>query len=696
MTDVTIRIQNLSKCYHIYDAPSDRLKQFILPRIQRFSGRETKQYFREFWALKDVSFEIKKGETVGIIGRNGSGKSTLLQMICGTLNPTSGSIQTNGRIAALLELGSGFNPEFTGRENVYMNAAVLGLSKDEIDSRFNEIVAFADIGNFIEQSVKTYSSGMVVRLAFAVSVCVDPDILVIDEALAVGDAAFQFKCLDRMKRLTESGTTLLFVSHDMGMVKSFCHKVIYLEHGLEKISGSPDSVAEQYFFDIRDEQRSHVPSGMKVFLKKSLSDNGFTAFGTQQGQIVSAYFLPDQSLKAVVGIEGNVCIHIDIEHDAELSGAALGVIVADRRLLDIGGKYFFLKSDSNQKGKVTTAIEVEFKAKLRPGTYFITLRLEQRGLGRNFFPIDKQPAALSFEVMPSEPEFLGIVDIGMKQATRSDLSVADVSSRKKRVVALLAIRNEALYLPRCLEHLYQQGIETCVIDNDSTDGSLEVVKQFMNKGVFRIVRQPYKGCFDLVEQLRIKERLSSEIEADWFIHYDADEIREAPPQFSALFEALLAVDEAGYNAVNFDEFVFLPTNEDSDEEPEDYVRHYRNYYYFSPSPLQRVNAWKKQKFPVDLVTSGGHHVIFPEQKIYPEAFVLRHYVALSKRHLLKKYGQERIYNPQEVTERQWHLARLQFNPDNAVLPSREIMRNLDFDGLDRSCPFKTHPFLKEQ
>ena len=174
-SDIAIKVENLSKCYQLYEKPRDRLLQML------FRGH--RQYYREFWALRDVSFEVKKGETIGIIGRNGSGKSTLLQMICGTLNPTSGSIQTHGRIAALLELGSGFNPEFTGRENVYMNASVLGLSKEEVDARFDEIVAFADIGDFIEQPVKTYSSGMYVRLAFAVIAHVDADILVIDEAL---------------------------------------------------------------------------------------------------------------------------------------------------------------------------------------------------------------------------------------------------------------------------------------------------------------------------------------------------------------------------------------------------------------------------------------------------------------------------------------------------------------------------------
>src|SRR5436309_2773204 len=193
--EIAIRVSDLSKCYHIYDRPPDRLKQSTLPRLQRLIRQPSRQYYREFWALKDVSFEVKNGETVGIIGRNGSGKSTLLQIICGTLTPTSGTIETSGRIAALLELGSGFNPEFTGRENVYMNAAVLGLSKGEIDERFDEIAAFADIGEFIEQPVKIYSTGMYVRLAFSVIAHVDAEILVVDEALAVGDAVFTQKCM---------------------------------------------------------------------------------------------------------------------------------------------------------------------------------------------------------------------------------------------------------------------------------------------------------------------------------------------------------------------------------------------------------------------------------------------------------------------------------------------------------------------
>lgn len=244
--EIAIRVQNLSKCYQIYNAPRDRLKQSIVPHLRRLVGKRGKNYFREFWALKDISLEVKKGETVGIVGRNGSGKSTLLQIICGTLAPTSGVVETNGRVAALLELGSGFNPEFTGRENVYMNGAVLGLSKEEIGARYDDIVAFADIGDFIDQPIKTYSSGMQVRLAFSVAVCVDPDILIVDEALAVGDDAFQRKCFARIEEIQARGGTILFVSHGLQTIVQLCSRAILLEKGERLLEGRPKHVAAQY------------------------------------------------------------------------------------------------------------------------------------------------------------------------------------------------------------------------------------------------------------------------------------------------------------------------------------------------------------------------------------------------------------------------------------------------------------------
>jgi ABC-type polysaccharide/polyol phosphate transport system ATPase subunit len=235
-SDFSIKVAGLSKCYKIYAKPYYRLKQMIVPRLKKCFGLlgEASSYGLDFWAVRDISFEIKRGETVGILGKNGSGKSTLLQLICGTLNPTSGLVNVNGRIAALLELGSGFNPDFTGRENVYLNGAICGFTKDQISKKFSEIEEFADIGDFINHPVKTYSSGMFVRLAFAVQIMLEPEILVIDEALAVGDAGFQLKCMMRMKRLQESGVTILFVSHDTGSMIRLCNRVILLDHGVIK------------------------------------------------------------------------------------------------------------------------------------------------------------------------------------------------------------------------------------------------------------------------------------------------------------------------------------------------------------------------------------------------------------------------------------------------------------------------------
>lgn len=237
-SDIAVRVEQLSKCYEIYAQPRDRLLQML------FRGR--KQFFREFWALRDVSFEIRRGETVGIVGRNGSGKSTLLQLLCGTLYPTFGRVAIQGKVAALLELGAGFNPEFTGRENIFLCASLYGLSKEQIEERFDQIAAFADIGNFIDQSVKTYSSGMFVRLAFAVQVHLDPEIFVIDEALAVGDQRFVQKCYRKLEALKEGGTSLLFVSHDTTAVKMLCDRAMWIHDGRLREIGDASRAVDCY------------------------------------------------------------------------------------------------------------------------------------------------------------------------------------------------------------------------------------------------------------------------------------------------------------------------------------------------------------------------------------------------------------------------------------------------------------------
>jgi len=272
----SIRVEGLGKRYEIYAQPADRLKQMILPRFGRVIGKNHLAYFKEFWALRGVSFNVRRGETMGIIGRNGSGKSTLLQMVCGTLNPTEGVVEVQGRIAALLELGAGFNPEFTGRENVYLSGLLYGISESDLRERYQSIVDFADIGDFINQPVKTYSSGMYVRLAFAIAAHVDADILVIDEALSVGDVRFTQKCMRYLREFQQRGT-LLFVSHDTGAVTSLCSRAVWLDSGRLIVDGSARDVVERYLAEQHAADRASL--GEQVTVSASSSATGATGEG---------------------------------------------------------------------------------------------------------------------------------------------------------------------------------------------------------------------------------------------------------------------------------------------------------------------------------------------------------------------------------------------------------------------------------
>ncbi|MEO0933885.1 MAG: ABC transporter ATP-binding protein, partial [Cyanobacteria bacterium J06641_2] len=283
--EIAISLQNVSKCFKRYSHPVDRLKEILLPQ---------KSYAQEFWALRDISLEIPKGQTVGIIGRNGSGKSTLLQIIAGTLTPTTGKINVKGRISALLELGSGFNPEFTGRQNVFFNGRLLGLTQQEIENRFDEIAGFADIGDFIEQPVKTYSSGMFVRLAFAVAVNVDPEVLIVDEALAVGDVVFQHRCMRRMRALMDSGVTTLFVSHDSGAIKTLCNSAVMIHDGQIYTKGLPNAVTIEYLKLVTDLELGLVTTNLET----NFSDISSETINSNQEQF--SRVLPNSSQVAII------------------------------------------------------------------------------------------------------------------------------------------------------------------------------------------------------------------------------------------------------------------------------------------------------------------------------------------------------------------------------------------------------------
>lgn len=397
-SEIIVKVDNLSKCYQIYDQPQNWLKQSIFPRVQRLLGkRHPKNYFREFWALRNVSFEVTKGETIGIVGRNGSGKSTLLQMICGTLNPTNGSIQTNGGIAALLELGSGFNPEFTGRENVYMNASILGLSQKSIDDKFDDIVSFAEIGNFIEQPAKTYSSGMFVRLAFAVQTAVEPEILIVDEALAVGDIAFQSKCMTRMRHLMNNGCSILFVSHDTGFVKTLCQKCIYLEKGKIKAMGAAEEIADQYLYDLRQvmnaeriELAKHAHHDPEYgiagdfdtippdhFFRDSRLDEMVRTFrqGTGEVRLCGVQLLDDQN-QSVLTANFNqlVTLRIHIEFHADVA-ATVDYHIRDSKNVETLGSGIIRENKGMLSGTSGSKFIVEFQTRLPliEGNYNISI-----------------------------------------------------------------------------------------------------------------------------------------------------------------------------------------------------------------------------------------------------------------------------------------------------------------------------------
>ena len=430
-----IEIESLSKCFHIYDTPRDRL-------LQMFSMGE-KKYFREFWALKAASFSVKRGETVGIVGRNGSGKSTLLQLICGTLNPTSGAITTNGRIAALLELGSGFNPEFSGRENVFMNAAVLGLTQEETKRRFHDIESFAEIGDFIDQPVKTYSSGMMVRLAFAVAINVDAQILIIDEALAVGDELFQRKCYAKIEALKQRGATILFVSHSGGTVIEFCDRAVLLDSGEVLAIGQPKAIVSRYqrLIYASAEKREKIKNEIRLQLA-DLSDEQQSADAQPEPEIVEVassndFFDPNLKPQSTVSYESNGALILEpgiytrankpantltrgehyfyrykVKFSKSVSNVRFGMMIKTTSGFELGGA-----ASSPVGGGIVHAaagqeidVEFQFNCKLNIGTYFLNAGVTGL-IGEEDTYLHRIIDAYLFKVSPAENDTAtGVVD----------------------------------------------------------------------------------------------------------------------------------------------------------------------------------------------------------------------------------------------------------------------------------------------
>lgn len=440
---VAITVENVGKVYNIYERPQDRIKQALLSPMRRFLRLKSKVYHKVYPALDNVSFEVKKGETLGIVGQNGAGKSTLLEIICGTLGATTGQVQTYGRVAALLELGSGFNPDFTGRENVYMNAAILGLSAAEIDAKFDDIATFADIGDFMEQPTKTYSSGMNLRLAFSVIAHVDADILIVDEALAVGDAFFTQKCMRFLRKFMETGT-VLFVSHDTGAVVNLCDRAILLKGGQIHQAGTPKDIIKNYLamsYDASDNEIAAEPSLHEdivlpdvdyVDARKELINNSkyrndievfafdphSEGFGVGGAEIISARLLTEEREPAAWLVGGEI-VFLEVickAHD-DLAAPIVGFTVKDRLGQMVFGDNTFLTYQSAQisiKSEQIFTANFEFRLPLLPtGDYSFAIAIAE-GTQSNHVQHQWLHEALMIKVHSSSVIF-GLLGVPMKK-----------------------------------------------------------------------------------------------------------------------------------------------------------------------------------------------------------------------------------------------------------------------------------------
>lgn len=365
MMTPAIVVKDLSKKYHFYQKPVDKLKELI--------SQGKKAYHQDFWALRGVSFEVPRGQTVGVVGRNGSGKSTLLQVLAGTLQPSSGEVSVNGRVSALLELGAGFNPEFTGRENVFINGAIMGFSQAEMEERFPRICAFAEIGDFINQPVKTYSSGMYVRLAFATAINVDPDILLVDEALAVGDAVFQYRCMRRIQELKEQGVTIFFVSHDLSAIKSLCDHALLIDQGRLVAEGDPYAIINHYQgLIMAAEEGLHVVPGSESALQGSFRH------GNRDAEILGVDLVDDAGAVLEVLASGDpVVVRVRIRGHRALENPVVGIMVRNRMGLDLYGTNTELQDLPIGPIGAGQEVEVNFRlnAWLGTGDYAVTVAI---------------------------------------------------------------------------------------------------------------------------------------------------------------------------------------------------------------------------------------------------------------------------------------------------------------------------------
>ena len=420
MSDTAIKITNLTKIYKLYARNRDRLKDSL--------GLSRKAQYKEHYALKNVDMEVKTGESVGIIGVNGSGKSTILKIITGVLNPTSGDVQINGRISALLELGAGFNMEYTGLENVYLNGTMMGFTKQEIDERLQDILDFADIGDFVHQPVKTYSSGMFVRLAFAVAINIDPEILIVDEALSVGDVFFQAKCYHKFEEFKKMGKTILFVSHDLTSIAKYCDRVILLNKGVKLAEGNPKDMVNMYkklLVHQLDEETLEDVSGKSAIGEKSEDESAWknnfevnptvTDYGEKQAEIVDFAIIDQYGAYSSIIEKGSVYkVKAKIHFHETVKNPIFTITIKNKQGTDITGTntmFERIETGTVNAGE-TRIVTYEQQMNLQGGDYLLSLGCTGY-VGDNFVVYHRLYDLVSFHVL-SDKNTVGFFDMNAR------------------------------------------------------------------------------------------------------------------------------------------------------------------------------------------------------------------------------------------------------------------------------------------
>jgi ABC-type polysaccharide/polyol phosphate transport system ATPase subunit len=403
MNNIAINVEELTKVFKLYDKPVDRLKESVLP----FG----KQYHKDFYALRDVSLQIKSGESIGIIGKNGSGKSTLLKILSSVLTPTSGKVEVNGNVSALLELGAGFNPQMTGIKNIYFNGTLLGYTHEQMDAKLDNILAFADIGDYVYQPVKSYSSGMFMRLAFALKTAVDPDILIVDEALAVGDINFRQKCYDRLEDMRAKGLTWILVSHDVQVIKNYCDRCFYLKSGHIEMEGKPEVVTERYLKDSFEERQKTVGASEKLEWRE---DTDKTSFGTGKAKILSTRIGKNGEETEVFNYGDTIDIEVNAFADRSVLDPDIIIQIRDNRgyiIYGVRSSDLTLVEGSQKTGDRDLKAVFSFEAILSPGNYSIALSLNDCHVKAAPIIHEKVAGALSFTVSEGNRPFHGAVNL---------------------------------------------------------------------------------------------------------------------------------------------------------------------------------------------------------------------------------------------------------------------------------------------